>query len=258
MSNKLCGIYKIESPSGRIYIGQSIDIKRRWKEHRKYANRGESSKLYNSMRKHGNESHLWDILELCHPDDLNKRERYWQDKYNAYSRSNLNNAIVNPESNRYIWTDQMKEKASKTKKGKPVNDKCMAGQIVYFENRAKIRFITSIANKTCKICDYILNYDNMVSEKIQRQITAKEKQLQRDRFKDGMLIQDYITNNNTCNTFTRSEAISFNRDSIYMNIENGVFFYGANDCAKSINRSKVLIKKIFSGKTPNHYNIEKV
>lgn len=26
---KICGIYKITSPSGKIYIGQSIDIKRR-------------------------------------------------------------------------------------------------------------------------------------------------------------------------------------------------------------------------------------
>lgn len=29
---KKCGIYKITSPSNKIYIGQSVDIKKRWKD----------------------------------------------------------------------------------------------------------------------------------------------------------------------------------------------------------------------------------
>jgi hypothetical protein len=28
--SKICGIYKITSPSGKVYIGQSVDIKRRF------------------------------------------------------------------------------------------------------------------------------------------------------------------------------------------------------------------------------------
>ena len=29
----MIGIYKITSPSGKVYIGQSIDIERRWKKY---------------------------------------------------------------------------------------------------------------------------------------------------------------------------------------------------------------------------------
>ena len=35
MDNIICGIYKITSPSGKIYIGQSINIKSRWKYYEK-------------------------------------------------------------------------------------------------------------------------------------------------------------------------------------------------------------------------------
>ena len=35
MSEKICGIYKITNlVNGKVYIGQSIDIKRRWRDHR--------------------------------------------------------------------------------------------------------------------------------------------------------------------------------------------------------------------------------
>lgn len=30
-----CGIYKITSPSGRVYVGQSVDIERRFAEYRR-------------------------------------------------------------------------------------------------------------------------------------------------------------------------------------------------------------------------------
>lgn len=36
--DKNCGIYKITSPSGKIYIGQSIDIKRRWLDYKTRVN----------------------------------------------------------------------------------------------------------------------------------------------------------------------------------------------------------------------------
>ena len=50
--NKICGIYKITSPTGKIYIGQSVDIKKRWNHH-KYAKDKKCSKLYSSFKKYG-------------------------------------------------------------------------------------------------------------------------------------------------------------------------------------------------------------
>lgn len=57
------GIYKITSPSGKIYIGQSCDIKRRIIEH-KSCSKYKNLKLYSSLRKYGIENHNIEILFL--------------------------------------------------------------------------------------------------------------------------------------------------------------------------------------------------
>jgi group I intron endonuclease len=57
------GIYKITSPSGKIYIGQSSNIERRMIEH-KYRSKSKNLKLYSSLRKYGIDNHKIDILFL--------------------------------------------------------------------------------------------------------------------------------------------------------------------------------------------------
>lgn len=59
----LSGIYKIKSPSGKIYIGQSSDINRRMIEH-KYRSKTKNLKLYSSIRKYGLNNHKIEILFL--------------------------------------------------------------------------------------------------------------------------------------------------------------------------------------------------
>jgi group I intron endonuclease len=57
------GIYKITSPSNKVYIGQSSNIKRRMTEH-KYRSKTKNLKLYSSIRKYGLENHKIEILFL--------------------------------------------------------------------------------------------------------------------------------------------------------------------------------------------------
>lgn len=78
----MTGIYKITSPTGKIYIGQAVDIPRRLKS---YASNScvHQPKVYNSINKHGWESHTVEVLQECCEVELNKLERYWQDHYNA-------------------------------------------------------------------------------------------------------------------------------------------------------------------------------
>jgi|TARA_B110000858_G_scaffold52393_1_gene60696 group I intron endonuclease len=78
------GIYKIENPKGKVYIGQSVDIDSRWKKYRAL-NCGNQTKIWNSLNKYGLDSHTFSVVEECKEDDLNKRERYWQDYYNVIS-----------------------------------------------------------------------------------------------------------------------------------------------------------------------------
>ena len=80
---KLTGIYKITSPTGRVYIGQAVDLKRRITEYNNSDRVKRQHKLKNSFDKYGREAHIIEIIEECLITDLNKRERYWQDFYNV-------------------------------------------------------------------------------------------------------------------------------------------------------------------------------
>ena len=91
------GIYKITSPTNRIYIGQAVDLDRRYKSYRKY-NEKRQIRLYRSIAKYGFLNHKWEIIELCNKEDLNKRERYWQDYYNVVGKQGLNSMLTNSEN----------------------------------------------------------------------------------------------------------------------------------------------------------------
>lgn len=78
----MIGIYKITSPTGRVYIGQTVDIDRRWTYYKKDLCT-KQARLYNSFKKHGVENHTFEVVEECLEEDLNTRERYWQDYYNT-------------------------------------------------------------------------------------------------------------------------------------------------------------------------------
>ena len=73
----MIGIYKITNKiNGKVYIGQSNDIERRWAEHR---NRYKTNNtfLYQNMRLYGIENFDFSIEELCNIEDLNGREQYY-------------------------------------------------------------------------------------------------------------------------------------------------------------------------------------
>ena len=80
LNNAIIGIYKIISPSGKIYIGQSINIHKRWSAYKniKYV---KQPRISNSVLKYGIENHKFEIIEECSLEDLDTRETYWKQHY---------------------------------------------------------------------------------------------------------------------------------------------------------------------------------
>ena len=73
----------ITSPSGKIYIGQSSNIKRRMVEH-KYRSKNKNLKLYSSIRKYGFENHKIETLFLSNDEyEKNKMESIYIRYYNS-------------------------------------------------------------------------------------------------------------------------------------------------------------------------------
>lgn len=98
-----CVIYKIVSPNRRVYIGQTKDYKKRKANYRKL-NCKTQKKLYNSFIKYGFENHKFEIIEECLEEDLNCRERHWQEHYDVLN-GGLNCDLVSCDNNLKITSN---------------------------------------------------------------------------------------------------------------------------------------------------------
>ena len=114
----MVGIYLITSPSGRVYIGQSRNLKRRVKDYRNLAN-NKQPLLFNSFNKYGFVSHeikmIHELPEDVSQEVLNKYEAYYLDTYrNAdFKMMNVREAGSNGK-----LSESTKEKISIANKGK--------------------------------------------------------------------------------------------------------------------------------------------
>lgn len=81
-----CGIYKITNNiNQKVYIGQSIDINRRWRSHKNFNEYLQGHyPLYQAFKKYGLENFSFEIIEECLPQELNDKEIYWIHFYNSY------------------------------------------------------------------------------------------------------------------------------------------------------------------------------
>lgn len=78
------GIYKITSPSGKVYIGQSLNIRKRWNFYRTSKAKSHP-KLYNSFCKYGVDNHYFEIIHELPLDIsqniINYYEQLYMDSY---------------------------------------------------------------------------------------------------------------------------------------------------------------------------------
>lgn len=84
----MVGIYAIVNKvNGKMYIGQSINITARWKNHRKTSrndnDKGYHYPLYRAIRKYDLENFDFIILEICNEEELDDKEIYWIDFYDT-------------------------------------------------------------------------------------------------------------------------------------------------------------------------------
>ena len=91
-------IYQIKNlQNGRVYVGSSVNLKKRWKEHRNDLKKGShhSQKLQNAWNKYGEESFEFSILEaVFDKTKLLEQEQHWIDLLCATSRVNYNISTV--------------------------------------------------------------------------------------------------------------------------------------------------------------------
>lgn len=77
-------IYKITSPTKRIYIGQTTNLSIRIRDYRRNSCKLQT-KLYNSLKKYGFNQHSFDIIEKVENALGDQREIYWINFYKSYN-----------------------------------------------------------------------------------------------------------------------------------------------------------------------------
>lgn len=116
--NKICGIYKITSPTNKIYIGSSKDIVRRWRGYRKCTNQ---IRIFRSIEKYGIDAHKFEVIHECNEEDLFQWERLYAEYYDVLGVNGLNLAIPEYKNVKRMFSVETREKMSKAKKGiKPI------------------------------------------------------------------------------------------------------------------------------------------
>ena len=82
----MIGIYKITNTiNNKCYIWQSVDIKRRWREHKSRDLYESDRPLYKAMRKYGLENFVFEVIEECLFSELDIREQYWVNYYDSFN-----------------------------------------------------------------------------------------------------------------------------------------------------------------------------
>lgn len=121
--NSVIGIYKITSPSGYVYIGQSWDIKNRWRGYRKSKSLERQPFICASIRKHGLHRHKFEIIhQLTGEVDqatLDAHEQYYMDIYRGLGKKLMNARGAGSHGR---LCEESKAKISKAKKGKKATD----------------------------------------------------------------------------------------------------------------------------------------
>lgn len=118
--SKKGSIYKITSPSGKIYIGKSLNVKRRIQRY-KYLECKNQRLIYHSIKKHGWDSHKIEIIAEVDSCFIDYWEKFYIRKYKSFVR-HYNNGLNLTEGGEgsigYKHTKESKNKMSVSKKGK--------------------------------------------------------------------------------------------------------------------------------------------
>ncbi len=232
MNKVVCGIYKITSPSNKVYIGQSLNIKRRFSEYKKLKCRGQKA-LYWSLNKYGFENHFFEILEECDLNNLNDRERYYQDLYDVL-KSGLNCRLTKSNDNFGKLSEETKKKISLKATGRKVSEETKKNMSLsqtgrkHSEETKKKMSLKSKGNKVW--------LGRKHSEETKRRMS--DKSIGRRHTEES-----------------KSKLRIKSKCKIVLDASNGIFYESIGDAAKSIGMKRSTLSAKLNGGNNNKTNL---
>lgn len=119
----MIGIYKITSPTNKVYIGQSRNVRKRINAYKNVKEIGKQKKIFASLLKHGADAHIFEIAhelpEDIDQDTLDRYEQFYMDHYINLGFKMLNICPTANSQSGHKWSDESKKNQSERMKGKP-------------------------------------------------------------------------------------------------------------------------------------------
>ncbi len=106
-------IYKITSPSGRLYVGKTHDLRKRVNAYKCDVRKNRKDlKLHNSLRKYGWDAHILEVIEEVEDALLDEREIYWIAELNTYCYKNPKglNMTLGGDGQRSTWMHNLERR----------------------------------------------------------------------------------------------------------------------------------------------------
>lgn len=236
----MIGIYKITSPTNRVYIGQSVNIERRLNDY-KNLNCKKQKRLFNSFKKHGFHVHIFEVIEECEIDKLNERERYWQDYYDVLNENGMNLCLTNSCDNTGYLSSYTKKKISKSM----IGNKSRLGKKHSDETKMKI----SDGNKGKKLSKKHIDFIRKC--KLGSKLTKEHKEnisksLKGTKFNITKELHEF-----------KSKITSERFSKKVLDINTGLVYKSAKEYASSKNLNYNKVRNILAGHVKNIYNIKK-
>jgi hypothetical protein len=102
-------VYKITSPSKRVYIGSTNNFNKRISRY-KNLDCKEQVRLYNSFLKYGVDKHKFEIVCECNLNDLRQKEAYYGNLFNCLGKYGLNCKIPKHGENYRCVSEETRER----------------------------------------------------------------------------------------------------------------------------------------------------
>jgi len=231
----MIGIYKITNPLNEIYIGQSVNIEKRFASYRSLSCKTQP-KIYNSLKLHGVEKHSFQIIIECEILELNNNERYYQELYNSIING-LNSQYAKSSSKKYMHSEETKLKMSLSQKGKVqslerriINSKLKKGN--------KYRLGHKVSEQT---------KDKIRKANLGKKISEETKRKMSESSKLAIFTEDHRKK------IRESKKGVFYK--IILDTETGIYYMGYSEAAFIINQSVSGLANKLLGNVKNNTNL---
>ena len=224
-------VYKITSPSGKIYVGSTIDIVRRKTQYRG-SHCKLQKRLHYSIQKYSFEAHLFEIILECDKSDMRRLEAEYGAFYEVLGPNGLNSLlpkkddIFNTASLEY--RENLRQAQLGRKHSKEVKEKISRSRM---------------GNKYCIGRKYSAETIRRMSE-VRKGIPKTKDAVEKHRIS----LMKHIANR------THEQVEQFRQKSnakIVLNTETGIFYYSSGDAARHSHYKKDYLRQMLNGYSKN-------